>query len=342
MITRRSFLKAGAVASGSLATRGVFAQAPSPPRTEVIDMHVHLIRKMKAPFIYRDNPLVSHWTWHEHGGDLFVQEMNVAGVDRALLKTFNGIDIAYALNEDFGGKPEDFDSGEDYMLTFRDKYPDRFIWSATVNPTIPDFQEAWTKKFGNGLKSIVLFPGLQDHKLDDERIIWLMDECKKRGIKGMMISFENLTRTNTPADYAKQLQALIERYPTQHFSILHGAYQVPHSLERDAALKVIKECNQKHGNVWVQCDQQYTDTKYPFPNHLKGTRELFDNIGPDKLIWGTDWPWVETIGKYPQFVQTVEENTSYMTPAQRAKYLGGNALDFLAIPAAPPRKPSSV
>jgi predicted TIM-barrel fold metal-dependent hydrolase len=331
MISRRGFLEATLAATGALSTRTLFSQTPGGQKTEVIDMHVHLIRKLRSPFLYRENPLVSHWTWHEHNGDLLVQEMNVAGVTRALLKTFNGVDVAYALKEDFGGTPEDFDSSEDYMLTFRDKYPARFIWGATVNPTIPGFREEWLKKFGKGLKAIVLFPGLQDHRLDEPDIIWLMDECQKRRIKGMMISFENLTRKNTPAEYAKQFRALIERYPKQHFSILHGAYQVPHSLERETALRLIKECNHKFGNVWVQTDQQYTDTKYPFPNHLKGTRDLYDNIGADKIVWGTDWPWIETIAKYSQFLQTVDENCTYMKPAERAKYLGGNALDFLAL-----------
>jgi predicted TIM-barrel fold metal-dependent hydrolase len=340
MFSRRRFLRTGAAAVGALATRGAWAQ-DQPGQTEVIDMHVHLLRKMSAPFIYRDNPLVSHWTWHEHNGDLFVQEMNVAGVDRALLKTFNGIDIAYALKEDFNGSPEDFDSGEAYMLTYRDKYPDRFIWSATVNPTIPDFRNVWTAKFANGLKAIVLFPGLQDHRLDHPDVLWLLDECRKRGLKGIQMSFENVTRKNTSADYVKQLYAMIERYPTLHFDFLHGAYQVPHSLEREPTLELMRHFNDKTNNVWAQTDTYYVDTKYPFPAQLAGTRELFDRIGPEKIIWGTDWPWIETTGKYSQFLQSVDENCTYMTAAQKARYLGGNALECLGLPANPKRKKSA-
>ena len=49
-------------------------------------------------------------------------------------------------------------------------------------------------------------------------------------------------------------------------------------------------------------------------------------------MWATDWPWIENIGKYYQFLQSVHENCTYMTAEQKAKYLGGNALDFLDLP----------
>jgi predicted TIM-barrel fold metal-dependent hydrolase len=327
MNSRRGFLRLTAATVGSFAARNIWAQSDE-TETPIVDMHVHLIRKM---FSSAENPLVSHWTWHEYNGDLLVQEMNVAGVDKALLKTFNREDVAYPLKTEFGAEPHHFESSEGYMLEYRDKYPDRFIWAATVNPLIENFQDQWIGKFARGLQGIVLFPGLQDHSLKHENITWLLEQCDKRNIKGIMMSFENVDRTHTSEDYIKQLYEMIDSFPNLHYDFIHTGYQVRHMLDREPTLKLINHFNEKYGNVWAQADNFYLDSKYPFPKFLEGVKDLFDNIGPDRVFWGTDWPWVDNIGKYYQFVQTLRENCTYMTAAQLGKVLGPNALDFLAL-----------
>ena len=338
MSSRRWILKTTVATIASLAARRLFGQEPG---AEVIDMHVHFVRKLTTPQgrhpEIRDNPLVSHWTWHEHNGDLLVQEMNRAGVGRALLKTFNAEDIAYPLRQDFHSDDSrtdeaPFQSSEGYMLEYRDKYPDRFIWAATVNPSIESFHERWTAKFSRNLRAIVLFPGLQDHRLDHENVTWILEECEKRGIKGVLMSFENVNRSHTSADYIEQLYDMIDAHPNLHYSFMHTGYQVPHTLEREPTLRLINHFNEKYGNIWAQTGNYYLDTRYPFPTQLAGTKDLYDNIGADRVVWATDWPWIENIGKYYQFVQSVEEHCTYMSPAEKAKYLGGNALDFLALP----------
>ena len=335
MISRRRFLGVSAAAFGSLTTRALWGQEEE-KKTQVIDMHVHFLRKLSSPPIYApgfsDNPLVSHWTWHEHNGDLLTQEMKMAGVDRALLKTFNAEDIVYPLKQEFGAEPWQFESSEGYMLEYRDKYPDRFIWGATVNPLIENFKDTWIGKFARNLRAIVLFPGLQDHRLDHPNVTWLLEECEKRNVKAVMMSFENVSRSNTSADYIKQLYEMIDSHSTLHYDFMHTGYQIPHMLEREPTLELINHFNDKYHNVWAQTCNYYLDTKYPFPRQLEGTKDLFDNIGADRMMWATDWPWIENIGKYYQFIQSVNENCIYMSPDQKAKYLGGNALDFLALP----------
>jgi len=166
----------------------------------------------------------------------------------------------------------------------------------------------------------------------DLGLFLLLGELEQRGIKGGMMSFENVNRTHTSAYYIKQLYAMIDAHPKLHYSFMHTGYQVPHMLERGEVLKLMNHFNEKYGNVWAQTGNYYLDTRYPFPKQLEGTKDLFDNIGPDRIVWATDWPWIENIGKYYQFLQSVRENCTYMTTEQQAKYLGGNALDFLDLP----------
>ena len=211
--------------------------------------------------------------------------MRMARVDRGLLKTFNAEDIAHPLKLEFGAEPWQFESSEGYMLEYRDKYPDKFIWSATVNPLIENFRDRWIGKFARGLRAVVLFPGLKDHSLEHENVTWLLEQLEERGIKGVMMSFENVNRTNTSADYIKQLYEMIDGHPKLHYSFMHTGYQVPHMLERDEVLKLINHFNEKYGNVWAQTGNYYLDTRYPFPKQLEGTKDSLrqHRVGADRL-----------------------------------------------------------
>src|SRR5688572_19304014 len=122
-MNRREFLNlgisGGLTLSGALAPPPVQAQMFQKPDWRIIDMHTHLLQQVRPPLPrnadLRANPLTSHYTWHEHNGDLLVQEMNVAGVKQALVKTYEAEDLAIALRR-FGMNPQEFQTGEDYML----------------------------------------------------------------------------------------------------------------------------------------------------------------------------------------------------------------------------------
>jgi hypothetical protein len=45
--------------------------------------------------------------------------------------------------------------------------------------------------------------------------------------------------------------------------------------------------------------------------------------------WGTDWPWFEHVGKYPQFVDAVRLHAGFLTGDEQNAYLGGNAIRYL-------------
>ena len=49
-------------------------------------------------------------------------------------------------------------------------------------------------------------------------------------------------------------------------------------------------------------------------------------FGPDRVLWGSDWPVLELAGSYAGWWQACQEFTQHLTKAERAAVFGGNAL----------------
>lgn len=63
----------------------------------------------------------------------------------------------------------------------------------------------------------------------------------------------------------------------------------------------------------------------PYADHLLGT------FGPERLIWGSDWPVCLLASSYDRWVDTAEMLTESCTPTQKAAVFGGNAVAFYGL-----------
>jgi L-fuconolactonase len=62
------------------------------------------------------------------------------------------------------------------------------------------------------------------------------------------------------------------------------------------------------------------------PAHLRPYVEVvLDAFGPDRVIWGSDWPVVELAGGYARWRQATNELLGRLPEASRTAILGGNA-----------------
>ena len=58
---------------------------------------------------------------------------------------------------------------------------------------------------------------------------------------------------------------------------------------------------------------------------------LLDLFGPDRLIWGSDWPVMTLAGTYQQWVEVTNQVLHGLTDAQRTAVWGGNAKRFYGL-----------
>jgi L-fuconolactonase len=58
---------------------------------------------------------------------------------------------------------------------------------------------------------------------------------------------------------------------------------------------------------------------------------LFGSFGPERLIFGSDWPVLTLAGDYAAWFETVRTATSHWTHDQQAALFGDNARRFYRL-----------
>ena len=84
-------------------------------------------------------------------------------------------------------------------------------------------------------------------------------------------------------------------------------------------------------NVCVHISGQYAFSKQPFPyRDLAGWHDsLYRVFGARRLMWATDFPWIDVDPGYGQSVGLPTELMPYLDPQERRQLMGGTASEFL-------------
>ena len=60
-------------------------------------------------------------------------------------------------------------------------------------------------------------------------------------------------------------------------------------------------------------------------------KHLLANFGPERLMWGSDWPVLLLAGAYPGWFAIAERFLNSLDEADRAQVLGGTAARFYGV-----------
>lgn len=87
-------------------------------------------------------------------------------------------------------------------------------------------------------------------------------------------------------------------------------------------------------NVNVHLSGQYAFSKEGFPyQDLAGWhRNLFNDFGPKRLMWATDFPWILEDPGYDKLTTVIEKLMPNVTESELADMMGGNAKRILRFP----------
>src|SRR5262245_61748384 len=66
--------------------------------------------------------------------------------------------------------------------------------------------------------------------------------------------------------------------------------------------------------------------KYPYRDTHDRVKRLYDQFGPQRLMWGTDWPGVEEYCGYAKALALYRDELAFFTAEDRRWILGGTAL----------------
>ena len=297
--------------------------------TIVVDTETHLFERAWPIETMPDAPLYEHVHWHAHDGHLLVSEMARANVDLALVIGYDGYDFQLFM-ERLGSSPADFYGGERYARSFVEQYPDRLaLFTALKDPRVRESLGRLEQQLEGGAIGTKFFPAYLGLSFDHPSIAPVLDLVERSG-RCLMVGLED------SADIAEELRAatrILAERPGLHVQFNHGAnvrFDVAEEVEALRALVRATESVFISSSVLGGPLMEWEDgTEYPFPRWLAKLERLIDAVGPGRAVWGTDWPWFEHFGKYPQFVDAVRFHAQFLNDEERGAYLGGNACRYL-------------
>ncbi len=128
---------------------------------------------------------------------------------------------------------------------------------------------------------------------------------------------------------AGEVRQLLERFPNLDVVILHIGWP-DKVLDATWQKRVLLA---KHD--WVHLDLAalpvaFNAEGYPYPGGRAALRWSIDQVGADKIMWGSDYPLVRKYCTYPRTLEFLRGPGSGLTEDEQAAIFGDNATRLLA------------
>jgi L-fuconolactonase len=165
---------------------------------------------------------------------------------------------------------------------------------------------------------------------------WILQPGLKPALQAMAAAGLRFDALIQPR-HLKAIAALIERHPGLPVAIDHGgkpdltAQARGTSAFRDwrdgmRALAAHPHLHCKLSGLLTQASPSWTADAI-----LPAAEALLELFGPQRLIWGSDWPVMTLNGTYQQWVEISERVLRDLAPDDRAAVWGGNAVRFYGL-----------
>jgi L-fuconolactonase len=146
-------------------------------------------------------------------------------------------------------------------------------------------------------------------------------------------------------DQCEQLDRVAREFPDLRLVIDHTALR--HGGGRDVAANFAQWPQvialARRANVWMKVsyfpEAAAESEPYPYPTAQRRFRELFEEVGSARMMWGSNFPVVTHLCTYEQALEFVRSACDFLGAADREAILGGNFLRAFA-PAATRDQPT--
>ena len=212
----------------------------------------------------------------------------------------------------------------EYLAGVRKRYPDRFIVCGMADYRQPDWLEQARQLIAQGFKGIAI-PG---HRLQtpDGRISLtgpdMMQLFRLMEQKGVFLSIT----LEEGAVQVPEMEEVIQECPNLKIAVGHfGMVTVPGWMEQ---IKLAHHKNvmiESGGITWL-----FNSEFYPFKGAVKAIRQAADEVGMEKLMWGSDYPRTITAITYRMSYDFILK-TNELTEFEKEQFLGLNAAEFYNI-----------
>ena len=82
---------------------------------------------------------------------------------------------------------------------------------------------------------------------------------------------------------------------------------------------------------WALCFYWFFHDKqtYPYPDALDALQWVVEQVGVDKLLWGSDYPMALALTTYKQMLDLIRVEAKFLADKDRKLILGANAQELL-------------
>ena len=212
----------------------------------------------------------------------------------------------------------------DYLTDVQKRYPDRFIVCGMADYRLQGWLEQAKQLIAQGFKGIAI-PG---HRLQTPQgrvsltcpdMIEMFRLMEQKGV------FLSLTLEDG-AIQVPEVEEVIQECPDLKIAIGHfGMVTVPGWMEQIRLARHKNVMIESGGITWL-----FNDEFYPFKGAVRAIREAADEVGMDKLMWGSDYPRTITAITYRMSYDFILK-TNELTEQEKELFLGMNAVKFYDI-----------
>ncbi|WP_405579486.1 amidohydrolase family protein [Streptomyces sp. NBC_01190] len=165
------------------------------------------------------------------------------------------------------------------------------------------------------------------HQVQDEPDPWWLGRPSVRaGLRAVAAAGLGYDLLVTPRELTAAV-ATVQALPEVEFVLDHGgkppiaAGQWEPWAGQLAALAALPNVSCKLSGLITEADREGWRPREVLPY----ARHLLDAFGPDRVLFGSDWPVCTLAGRYADVYALAEQAVAALDPAERAAVLGGNA-----------------
>ena len=206
-----------------------------------------------------------------------------------------------------------------YLLQVQQQYPDRFFCFGMPELRKPGFLDEAKSLIHSGFRGIKIPAArLPQQFLNDEmmQMMHLMED------EGTILGIELMDGDAQ----VSQMEDIISECPRLKIAIGHfGMVTRPNWMSQIRLARHKNVFVESGGITWL-----FNDEFYPFPSAIKAIKEAADEVGMEKLMWGSDYPRTITAITYKMSYDFVTKSKE-LTNDEKQLFLCDNAKQFFGF-----------
>lgn len=280
--------------------------------------------------------------WTKHDEECWMQRLPVMVVDMAwppehMLTYLDWCGVNKAVLQ--GGYMER-NAERTYIAELIKKWSDRFIGTFRIDYDInksEDYREAELGKLKDSVESMgmkgLYEVGPRGQNVDDEKFDPLWEEVSKlkipvwstniiRGLRYISKLKMDISRMQKVMQKFPDLRLIIgtslvnTKRPKAFFNLL----RLP-TVTTEIGYVLAFE----NWNIW----KEYSE--YPYPIHTKIIEAIYNEVGPEKMMWGSDMPFTFRTCTYRQCLDAVRLHCNFLSEEEKQLVIGKNAAKVFKV-----------